>query len=265
VWLTLNREFKVPSYQELEEQFYYSNKSNFKVAPESFPLSGTTLAFPTSPANGVYLRTSTLELTSVTGSGARIVFVQGDLNIKGNITFGSADPNTGIVFVVSGNINIDQTVTQIYGVLVSEGIICTAANFVGQSSTCLNGNTITSALKVYGSLISINKSPLTGPGQKAILFTRTLGNSLNITNPAEEVLKQAKYLAILKNGLFTKDLIITQENKFFDIDPASFPVNPPAPPAPGPPAPPPAQTGCSINPVTVSDNLVISSNCDIPS
>jgi len=255
------REWKVPTYLELEEQFYYNTKSQppIKKDPDTLPLNSQgILNFSTNPPNGIYLKNSSLSVDGANGTGAQVIFVKGDLNILGNITYGANDPNSGLVFIVSGKININWPVTDINAVLISEGKICTAYDFSAPAASACRNQT-TPPLKIYGSLISINKSDLSAPGEQAITFSRSLAN--NLTSPAEEVIKQAKYLTILKNGLFTKDLVITEENKHFAIDPASYLPPPPPPPPPGPPA---TETSCSTNPIVIFLNLAVNGNCDIP-
>ncbi len=227
------REFKVPTYKELEDEFYYGSKYTYKKSPNSLVTTGGNLQFATAPADGLYLQTSSIDVNTVTGSGTQVIFINGNLNIKGNINYGAGSDTSGLVFVVSGDINISQSVTTINAVLIAEGIICTASNFGTTPPTCLSGTSITPALTVNGSIISINKTNFTLPGQKAIYFRRNL-DVANLTTPAEEILKQAKYLYLLRGGLFTKDLVITQENKHFDIVATTTPPSPIPSPSPLP-------------------------------
>lgn len=200
------RDFNVPSYSDLESQYYTFSKSSAKTSTQ-LPNG----ALPAFTGNGIYRQNSSLSISSASGTGAQIIFVSGNLTITNNITYADADPYSGLVFITSGDINIASTVTQVNAVLISSGKICTAYNISG--STCLSGFTITPQLTINGSLISLNKTPLPN-GQSALLMKRNLATN---NQPAEVVNKQPKFLYILRSGLFTKDLILTQENKNYVI------------------------------------------------
>lgn len=219
----------------METQFYISSTSPAK---RSDQLIGSDLNFS---GNGIYLQKNSLTLNSAgpqTGGGVQVIFIKGNLNITGNITYADTDPYSGLVFIVSGDININSDVTQVNAVLISHSRICTAYLV----SSCLDGSTITPQLVVNGSLISLNRTNLPS-GDSAIKLVRNL--AIN-NQPAEVINKQAKYLYILKDGLFTKDLILIQEDKSYDISP-----NPGGPPPP----PPPAATTCQgANPLAILSN-----------
>jgi len=229
------REFKVPSYQNLEDQFYTLSRSGAK---KNNPLPSGSSSAPAGwnglAGDGIYKQTTTVYLGGVAGTGTQVIFIQGDLNITGDINY--ADPlaagseSSGLVFIVSGNINIAPTVTKINAVLISSGLICTATSDFS-NSTC-NNQTDSQQLVINGSLISINQMPLTEP---AIRLARSL--EVN-TNPAEVVNKQPKYLYNLRKGLFTKDLIITSEDQLYPITVVGAPS--PSPSS----APPPTAVVC---------------------
>ncbi|MBI2601173.1 hypothetical protein HYW42_04410 [Candidatus Daviesbacteria bacterium] len=124
-----------------------------------------------------------------TGTQTRVVFVDGDLNIgpTPNNTFKHGDGQSGIVFVVKGDINIDKGMEEIDGVYISEGNICTSFN--GISCDIVDIRVFTSQLIVNGSLISLNPA-------KPIQFRRNL---IDNTEPGEKVITQVKYLVILKD------------------------------------------------------------------
>ena len=253
------REFKVPSYQDLENQFYTLSRvpGNIRKAPDSLP-RGTGSA----PAgwnglagDGIYKQTTTVYLSSVAGTGTQVIFIQGNLNITGNITYActnpplctSDDPNSGLVFIVSGNINIAPAVTKINAVLISSGLICTATSDFS-NSTCYNGIDL-QQLVINGSLISINTTNLTEPAIR-------LGRSLVVNDePAEIVNKQPKYLYNLRKGLFTKDLIITSEDQLYPITTAGAPS--PSPSS----APPPGPVICNPLPNSISGDDVKIAGC----
>lgn len=223
------REFKVPSFDDLKNQYYDLSRSTVKKGINQ--LSGTNLNFAGANAgNGIYYQSGSMTLTSAAGTGTQVIFVEGDLNIAGNITYGDNDSNSGLVFIVKGNINIYSSVTQVNAVLISSGIICTAYN--NTAGACMDGGTFTPGLTINGSLISLNKEDLPA-GTSAILFRR----SLSLNDVAAEVTnKQPKYLYNLRNGLFTKDLIIIEEDKHFNINavPSAFPFPSIGSPQPAP-------------------------------
>ena len=116
---------------------------------------------------------------------AAVVFVDGNLDITTN--FGGAvsgDPltfknncNSSLAFIVSGNINIAQTVNNIYGLFYAEGEIST-----GSSSN---------PLYVFGSLLG---------GSFNLIPGRNLGAD-NATSPAEQIIYMPKYYLTLKDFL----------------------------------------------------------------
>lgn len=237
------RSFKVPSYLDLENQFFTLNHSTITKTTNGLG-SGTWRFDGAAAGNQLDLETGSITLGSAVtegvqagGSGVKVVFIKQDLNINGNINFAETDSNSGLVFVVGGNINIASSVTKINAVLISSGIICTAVS----GGACLSGSTYTPQLTINGGLISLNKSDSSSSAIK-------LGRNLNLNNqPAEVINKQPKYLYILR-GMLTKDLVITTEDQHYPIVVAG------APPPP-PPAPPPAAVICSPvpNPTGVLD------------
>lgn len=239
------RDFKVPSYEDLESQFYNLSKSTAKRTEQ---LQGSDLNFgDVADNNGIYLQTSSMTINSATGRGVQIIFIRGNLNINGNINYADTDSYSGLVFVVSGDINIDSTVTKVNAVLISSGEICTA--YI--SGSCSSGTAYTPQLVVNGSLISINKIDLPDP-LPAIKLTRNL--SIN-TQPAEVINKQAKFLYLLRGGLFTKDLVLIQEDNSYVIP---SPVGTPPDPVP----PPPVFTPCQgANPLVVQATIPFVQSC----
>ena len=219
------RSFNVPSYADLEKEFYTFSKAPAGTKKTSLPLSGTTLNFASPNSNGIYLHEGGLVLTAVTPAspaepGVQIIFVRGgNLEIAGSIDYAKNNPSSGLVFIVSGDILIGRDVAEINAVLISAGTICTAVNF--SDGTCASGadNDTTPKLIINGSLISLNKNDLPA-GEPAIKFRRNLANNIEA---AEVINKQAKYLYLLRGGLLTKDLTITTEDKNFVI-----PSTPPA-------------------------------------
>lgn len=127
-----------------------------------------------------------------------VVYVDGDLkfNFAGTFIYGNLSSSAGIVFVVNGNIDIGQNVTEVDAVLISNKTICTTYDF--SSNQCPTTNVLTNGLTIKGSLISLNSI-------YPIQFKRKLAN--NDLAPAEEIDAQAKYLVILKD-ILSSDLLI---------------------------------------------------------
>lgn len=127
-----------------------------------------------------------LDITGpIKGSYPVVVFVEGNLNIgsipDNKLIYG--DSNSGLVFVVGGNVNIHKDVTQIDAVIISAGIICTAYD----GSACPTENLTLSKLTINGSLISLSAP---------IQFKRSL---IDNSQPAEVINHQVKYLVILRD------------------------------------------------------------------
>lgn len=168
--------YKLPSYEDLKSIYYTQSKAN----------KGEIGALSVITDQTVYHTTGDLTLDlALSGSGTAVIFVEGNLNIPQNITYGG--PNTGLVFIVKGDINIFRDFTRVDAILISQGTICTA--FDGTS--CPNSNITVSQLIINGSLISLAAG-------KPIKFRRALtDNSL----PAEKIVYQPKYLVILRSLL----------------------------------------------------------------
>lgn len=178
--------FKVPTYAESKQVYYDGSKATKTAFASGFPTI----------IDGVYLYTGAGDLSvpaSILGSGTAVIFVPNNLTISSNITYGSG--STGLVFVVSGNINIASTVTRIDAVLISGGTIYTAG---ANCSTSSVGPV--SALTINGSVVSLSSS---SPPK----FCRYLSPN---TSPAEIINHQPKYLVILRN-LFAGQLQIWKE------------------------------------------------------
>ena len=187
--------FKIPTYDDLISIHYTQVKSSNTVTKHQ-ALSGDKtqgdILFDGS-TDHLYYIDGNLDLRDpVTGSKTGIVFVEKDLNIRGNFTYGT--DLTGTVFVVKGNVNIDSSVNQINAVLISEGVICTAYDFADH--LCPPGFTTllpsSQRLVVNGSLISLDST-------KPIRLRRSLIK--NHLLAAEFINHQPKYLVILKKLL----------------------------------------------------------------
>jgi len=249
------QEFKIPKYSDLENEFYSLSRSTAKVS-DQLPNGAIVLN-----GDGIYRQSSGMDISSFTGSGVQVIFVRGNLRLTGNINYPgnpSEDSTSGLVFVVSGDIYIDYQVTQVNAVLISSGIICTAYDSAA-TPPCLEGQIDTPKLVVNGSLISINKLDL----PDTITGVRLGRNLANNIEAAEVINKQPKFLYLLRNGLFTKDLILTEEDKSYfigaDLSPPLPSTPPPAPVCPGATNPlsiPKAST--SVNWISIPNTCVVS-------
>lgn len=181
--------YKIPNYATLKSLYYTQSKLT-KTTITSLPASFS--------GNGIYNAPAAVTIPSPsytpTGTGTEVIFMDADLNINGDIIYHTNDGNGGLVFVVSGNVYIDKSVTQIDAVIISSGTIYTAYNpTVDSPSTCITPNLVNvgasaNALTINGSLISLN------PG--SIMFCRRLTDN---SNPAEIINQQAKYLVLLRD------------------------------------------------------------------
>jgi hypothetical protein len=214
------RSFNVPSYTDLENQFYTFSRAPSGVKKTTQLQSGSQ----SFNGDGIYQLNSNFNITAATGNGVQIIFIRGDLDITGNIDYPDNLANnstSGLVFIASGDIHIHRLVTRVNAVLISAKTICTAYDYTPPAA-CLPPPTqgiYTEQLVVNGSLISLKKDLVTGTG---VLLRR----NLTTNNQAAEVInKQSKYLYILKNGLFTKDMILTQEDRSYPVPSYTPPVN----------------------------------------
>ncbi len=230
--------FTIPSYSDLKNQYFTRTKALNKKTVDNYQ------AVFGDNTNGVYLINGNVDINTPTTYSkdveeTKIIFIEGNLNINYNIQFHSnnIDKPSGLVFIVRDNINIDESVTFIDAVLISFGEICTGS----QSGICPTDTIKTQTLLIAGSLISLK--PLDPNNPVSIKFVRDLGNN---NTPAEKVIFQPKYLALLRD-LMAEDLKITSEDTFFGEDPGytgldAAPTLPPSQssgPPPGPDTEPP--------------------------
>lgn len=170
--------YKIPTYADLKSLYYDQSKSTAK---KTTPITSLPASFT---VDGIYVTSGDLTInSSPTGGGTQIVFVEGNLIFSDNYTYGSR--SSGTVFVVKGNVNINQSVKQIDAVIISSGTICTAYNGI----SCPTSNVIASQLTINGSLVSLDST-------KPIQFKRNLTDN---TQAAEVINHQPKYLVLLRN------------------------------------------------------------------
>lgn len=173
-----------------------------KHPPATF-IAGQQISLATG-ADHIYNFTNDVSITNpsqINGNQTGVIFIKGNLTIgpiPGSNKLTHGNNNSGLVFIVKGNVNIHQSVEEIHAVIIAEGIICTAYD---DSTSCPTSNvsTITGTnnpikqLIINGSLISLNQSD-TIP----IKFMRSRG-VLDASEPAEKIVYQPKYLVILRN------------------------------------------------------------------
>lgn len=205
---------KIPSYASLKSIYFDQSKSTNKVTvtPSGDTQTGLSKTLIT-PAAGQTIDNKAIVVagnltidsttdgnvfTDTTGTTTPIpvvVFVNNNLNIQDDIVYAKDNKDAGLVFVVSGDVNIDNNVTEINAVIISEGQICTAYDFTIPS--CPTTNVTTPQLVIYGSLISLWVADPDQPGiENKIKFKRTLANN---TQAAEKIQAQPKYLVIMRN------------------------------------------------------------------
>lgn len=117
---------------------------------------------------------------TINGNSLGIIFIDKNLTITQN-QIGAG--NTGLVFVVAGDVIIDPSVSEINAVIISSGKIFTAGN------NCTASSVQTSPLSINGSLISLSSD-------NPIKFCRKLADN---QNAAEVINQQPKYLIILRD------------------------------------------------------------------
>lgn len=186
---------KFDSYANLKILFYDQSK---------FPTKATSLPSPLIfSGSSLYYISSDLNIASnPTGNGVIVIFVDGDLTISNNISYADTDSESGLVFIVQGDIYIESTVTQVNAALISEGDICTTS----VSGVCPTGAyQQAQQLTINGNLISINPDI----SDSHIKFVRTLSD--NSIGAAEIINVQPKYLVILKDILATDLTVISEK------------------------------------------------------
>jgi len=203
--------YKIPTYEDLKSLYYTQAKTPIRKAQIETPSNQGqfTSAFT---QNNVLLINGDLPDVNYTGTPKpSLVFVDGNLSIENNITYGNE--NSGIVFVVKDDVYIAPDVTRIDAVIISSGTIYTAGRGcrTSESSHKVSDTGSSSPIEVLtinGSLISLNNN------SRGIKFCRLVSNfnaatscSLNseATTPAasagEIINYQPKYLVILRNIL----------------------------------------------------------------
>lgn len=212
--------YKIPTYDDLKSLYFDQAKTSSDLVKK--PLTGDAihsdirLDSPSDCNNQNYLyhirktdSSSTYGNLTISGNisctQTGIIFVDGNLIVgpmtENQFTYGSA--NSGVVFIVKGNVYIHPSVIRVDAVIISSGTIYTAAQ---SDSTCTSSSVSTytsgsstfpvSQLVINGSLISLNPDA----SSPKIKFCRNLGAD-NTTLAAEVINQQPKYLVILRDLL----------------------------------------------------------------
>lgn len=211
--------FKIPTYDDLKSTFYDQSKNPRKTTITGSANQGDlTSNLSPSDLNRLFFIDGNLNLNGNVFSGRDapvVVFVKGNLTIGSNITYGSSSNKAGLIFVVGGDTVIDSSVSEINSVIISSGTIYTAG------ASCSPGAVATSnPLTIKGSLIALNAN-------NWIHFCRSLSNN---SNPAEIIKLQPKYLAIFKD-IFSETLQkwseVTADTDIIEGGFTAFPTPPP--------------------------------------
>lgn len=126
------------SYSPLSSQEYSYMLLRLGIPSLGIPTSTDTFDGNLSAlTDGVYYSPTTKDITGNVSAGKKvIVFINGDANIKDNITLLPSD-NGFFALVVLGNINFDNTVANAQGLFLANGIISNGTGtvvFAGQGS-----------------------------------------------------------------------------------------------------------------------------------
>lgn len=197
--------FGIPTYEEMKTLYYtqaVDSSTVFKHGASSTAQDQSYILLNNGGGRDhLYLINSDLNINgAINGGELGVIFVDGNLNIRNNIT--QPAPNKGIVFVVKGNINILSTVTAINAVLIDYGTFCSAYDF--SANGCPPTNTVSPQLTITGSVIYLNQTAGTAP--KFVRDNSSSGNGL----AAEIINYDPKYLVLLKN-VMARNLTVWKE------------------------------------------------------
>lgn len=170
---------------------YYNKAQTTAEVEKHVPQSGGAISLGGSKDHLYRINTDLAITADLTGSHTGVIFVDGNLDIRANITYGS--PTTGLVFVVKGDVFVQKPVTQVNAFIVTYGTFCSATN----ETIC---DTDSSLFGINGGLIALD------PAKKP-LFSR---NNSDNAKPSEIIIFQPKYLAILKD-VFSREEIFWKE------------------------------------------------------
>ncbi len=165
------------------------------------------------PANPIQLNGSKDKIYNIQGNldidtnnmmvnKSGIIFVDGNLNINQNMPNTSA--TAGVVFVVAGNVNVKEAVTDVNAYIITFGRFC--SGWLGAADVNCAGDLPPDnepQLIFKGSVISLSEDPAKSPK-----FVRNNADPRGI--PAELFQYQPKYLIIVRS-IFSADRIIWSE------------------------------------------------------
>ncbi|MCL5783935.1 MAG: hypothetical protein M1142_01070 [Patescibacteria group bacterium] len=204
-------QFSIPTYEDMESLYFtQAIMSNQKttINKGGSPATMADLNGAVNGTNGWIIRVQGDVTINTTGlflgeTGPIVVFVQGDLNINQNITYGDTSSRSGLVFVVKGQVNVAPKVTQVNAIIITTGQFCSAYSpYTNHCDSFTSNNQLT----INGSVISLATDSAQQP-----LFVRNLQIGTNInTQPAEKIIYQPKYMVIFKD-IFSRDLVIWNE------------------------------------------------------
>lgn len=208
-------EINLSTYEDIKIRYYNQYADQSKKAT-GLPTSISAGHLYYISGNGTTTIDSSVNTNFRQGSGAALIIIDGNLSITSNLTYGenpdgSSNPNSGLVFIVGGNIWIDPNVEKINGVFISTGEICT--NYTAGLGTPCRSNYPPSPdkkLTVKGSFISLTaESAAARPSLNLIRNLKGDGATSN-SEPAETITLDPKYFVLLKD-IFSTTLQYTNE------------------------------------------------------
>lgn len=168
-WYIRNSQAYHTSYEEI-----YNNTIDTKTS------MGATTNLPTT--SGVFVRNGSYTLSSSrvpnnhsTATFNQVIFINGDLTISTNLNIRN---ESALLFVVSGDVLIRRTVTDLTAAIITNGTIYTAYDIVNTTAT----------LNLKGFYVA-----------ETIDFQRTLQGTNNEITPSENFTYEPKYLVQLKS------------------------------------------------------------------
>ncbi len=207
-------EFNDLNYQKIKALYYDKANSSITKQELTGDQTETVLNSDTPPTSLYHIKDGNLTVgANITVNRIKVIFVDKDLWIKQNLTH--TNGLAGLVFVVGGNIWVDETVAEIDALIIVHNQFCSAATgFDINTLSCRpDGFQTTSQLTIYGSLIFMNNpySNTDPPIPSLTPFQPNFVRSYNSNvQPAETVAYQPKYLVLLKN-FFAKPKTIWTE------------------------------------------------------
>lgn len=199
-------QFDIPTYEEMKS-IYFDQAIQTSIVKQEITgnatvtdLNAQSSASLLHVAGNLDIDNSNLFPTKIAPAPV-VIFVDGNLNINKNISYGSTSDLQGLAFVVKGNINVDPTVTSINAMMITFDQFCSAVNASGSCNATVTSN---NQLTINGSVISLATDSARQPK-----FVRNLASG-NDTTPAEKVVYQPKYMVLFKD-IFSRDLLIWNE------------------------------------------------------